>query len=54
MMTATSELGPVCAIVGGILSNEIIKAVSLKGRPHNNFLLYNGVITQGQVQQIGA
>ena len=33
MMSATSELGPVCAIVGGILSNEIIKAVSLKGRP---------------------
>jgi len=54
MMSATCELGPVCAIVGGVLTNEIIKAVSGKGQPHNNFFFYNGLLTTGQVLQIGS
>ncbi|XP_060082452.1 SUMO-activating enzyme subunit 1-like [Ylistrum balloti] len=49
-----SELSPVCAVVGGILGQEIIKAVSHKDKPHNNFFFYNGVEGSGLVDQIGA
>ncbi|XP_069118433.1 SUMO-activating enzyme subunit 1-like isoform X1 [Argopecten irradians] len=48
-----SELSPVCAVVGGILGQEIIKAVSHKDKPHNNFFFYDGVEGSGLVDQIG-
>ncbi|CAL1538558.1 unnamed protein product [Lymnaea stagnalis] len=41
------ELSPVCAIVGGVLAQEVIKAVSQKDAPLNNFFLYNGVNDDG-------
>ncbi|XP_013082584.2 SUMO-activating enzyme subunit 1-like [Biomphalaria glabrata] len=46
------ELSPVCAIVGGILGQEIIKAVSQKDAPLNNFFFYNGVTDDGLVDKI--
>lgn len=49
-----AELSPVCAIVGGVLGGEVIKAVSLKDAPHNNFFLYNGFQCDGFVEQIGS
>lgn len=49
-----AELSPVCAIVGGVLGQEIIKAVSHKDLPHNNFFFYNGVDGEGLVDQIGS
>lgn len=49
-----AELSPVCAVVGGILGQEIIKAVSHKDKPHNNFFFYNGVEGSGLVDQIGS
>lgn len=49
-----AELSPVCAIVGGILGQEVIKAVSHKDAPHNNFFFYNGVEGSGLVDQIGS
>jgi len=51
---AFAELSPVCAIVGGVLGGEVIKAVSLKDAPHNNFFLYDGFQCDGFVEQIGA
>ena len=51
---AFAELSPVCAIVGGVLGGEVIKAVSLKDAPHNNFFLYNGFQCDGFVEQIGS
>merc|ERR1712150_121540 len=50
---AFAELSPVCAIVGGVLGGEAIKAVSLKDAPLNNFFLYNGFQCDGFVEQIG-
>jgi hypothetical protein len=32
----------VCAVLGGMLGNEIIKVVSGKGEPANNTLLLDG------------
>ena len=48
-----AELSPVCAIVGGVIGQEIIKAVSQKDPPHNNFFFYNGVNGEGLVDKIG-
>jgi len=46
------ELFPVNAIVGGVLSQEIIKAVSHKDRPHDNFFFYDGNLTTGLVHRM--
>ena len=37
-----SELSPVCAVVGGVLAQEMIKAISGKDRPYSNSFLYDG------------
>jgi ubiquitin-like 1-activating enzyme E1 A len=39
---ATSEVAPVCSVLGGMIGNEIIKVVSGKGEPANNTLLLDG------------
>ncbi|KAK7873100.1 hypothetical protein R5R35_006333 [Gryllus longicercus] len=36
-----AEISPVCAIMGGITAQEIIKTVSQKERPHNNIFFFN-------------
>jgi ubiquitin-like 1-activating enzyme E1 A len=41
--TATAEVAPVCSVLGGILGNEVIKAISGKGEPANNTILFDGV-----------
>jgi len=46
------QLYPVNAIVGGVIGQEIIKAVSAKDPPHNNFFFYDGVSTSGVVEKI--
>lgn len=48
-----SALSPACAITGGILAQEVIKAVSQRDVPHNNFFFYNGLETSGMVDRIG-
>uniref|UniRef100_T1JJP0 SUMO-activating enzyme subunit 1 n=1 Tax=Strigamia maritima TaxID=126957 RepID=T1JJP0_STRMM len=48
-----AELSPVCAIVGGVLAQEVIKAVSCKDTPHNNFFFYNAMEDSGIVELVG-
>ena len=48
-----AELAPVAAIVGGILGQEVIKAISNKDAPHNNFFFYNPLESCGVVETIG-
>ncbi|KAL7473746.1 hypothetical protein ACHAXS_014492 [Conticribra weissflogii] len=36
------EISPVNAVLGGVLGNEVIKALTGKGEPANNVLLFNG------------
>jgi len=48
-----SQLSPVAAIVGGVLSQEVIKAISNKDAPHNNYFFYNPVDSCGVVETIG-
>jgi len=48
-----AELAPVAAIVGGILGQEVIKAISNKDAPHNNYFFYNPLESCGVVETIG-
>ncbi|CAG8607816.1 13162_t:CDS:2 [Ambispora leptoticha] len=48
----SAEISPVCAIVGGILAQDILKALSQKGPPINNFFVFNGTDCSGIVYQV--
>ncbi|KAK9764779.1 E1 ubiquitin-activating protein aos1 [Basidiobolus ranarum] len=52
VLNAQADLAPVCAIVGGILSQEILKVLSAKELPVNNFFLYNGLNGSGLVHRL--
>lgn len=47
-----AQISPVCAIVGGVMGQEIIKTVSQKEQPHNNLFLFNPDTMCGQVVKI--
>uniref|UniRef100_A0A8U8AYT7 THIF-type NAD/FAD binding fold domain-containing protein n=1 Tax=Geospiza parvula TaxID=87175 RepID=A0A8U8AYT7_GEOPR len=48
-----SEMAPVCAVVGGVLGQEVVKALSQRDPPHNNFFFFDGVRGQGMVERLG-
>jgi ubiquitin-like 1-activating enzyme E1 A len=39
---ASSEVAPVCSVMGGLIGNEILKVVKGEGEPANNTLLLDG------------
>jgi hypothetical protein len=45
-----TELPPVCAIVGGILGQELIKAMSCKGEPLKNFFFFDASDGKGIIE----
>ncbi|XP_078517140.1 SUMO-activating enzyme subunit 1 [Lissotriton helveticus] len=48
-----SEMAPVCAVVGGVLSQEVVKALSQRDPPHNNFFFFDGLQGSGIVDCLG-
>lgn len=48
-----AQISPVCAIVGGIMGQEIIKTVSQKGAPHNNLFIFNPDTLCGKILRLG-
>ncbi|XP_014482717.1 PREDICTED: SUMO-activating enzyme subunit 1 [Dinoponera quadriceps] len=48
-----AQVSPVCAIVGGVMAQEIIKAVSQKGTPHNNLFVFNPDTLCGKILKLG-
>lgn len=44
------ELPPVNAVLGGLLANELLKAISHKGEPVNNWLFYRLSSGVGQIE----
>ncbi|KAI4478311.1 hypothetical protein M0804_011965 [Polistes exclamans] len=46
------QISPVCAIIGGVMSQEIIKAVSLKEAPHNNMFLFSPMTMCGKILKL--
>ncbi|KAM4641558.1 SUMO-activating enzyme subunit 1 [Discoglossus pictus] len=49
-----SEMAPVCAVVGGVLAQEVVKALSQRDPPHNNFFFFDGMKSNGIVDCLGA
>ena len=37
-----AEISPVCAILGGMVGQEVVKYISMKDEPICNFFLYDG------------
>ncbi|XP_015609625.1 SUMO-activating enzyme subunit 1 [Cephus cinctus] len=48
-----AQISPVCAIVGGVMGQEIIKTVSQKEAPHNNLFLFNPDTMCGKILNLG-
>ncbi|NXN07052.1 SAE1 enzyme, partial [Indicator maculatus] len=48
-----SEMAPVCAVVGGVLGQEVVKALSQRDPPHNNFFFFDGIRGTGVVERMG-
>nr|CAB3265847.1 SUMO-activating enzyme subunit 1-like [Phallusia mammillata] len=47
-----SALSPICAIVGGVLGQEVIKVISKKDAPHENYFFFDGTNHSGVVDNI--
>ena len=47
------DMPAINAIVGGVLANELIKAVGGKGEPVNNWFLYSLAEGSGSVERMG-
>ncbi|KAH1115037.1 hypothetical protein J1N35_008415 [Gossypium stocksii] len=52
LLTDTREFPPVCAIIGGILGQEVIKAISGKGDPLKNFFFFDAMDGKGLIEDI--
>ncbi|CAJ1064834.1 SUMO-activating enzyme subunit 1 [Xyrichtys novacula] len=48
-----SEMSPVCAVVGGVLGQEVVKALSQRDPPHRNFFFFDGRKGNGMVDYFG-
>ena len=49
-----SELSPVCAILGGMIGQEVVKAISGVDKPVNNFFFYDALVSgTGSIRRIG-
>ncbi|KAL8220051.1 UNVERIFIED_CONTAM: SUMO-activating enzyme subunit 1 [Gekko kuhli] len=47
-----SEMASVCAVVGGVLGQEIVKALSQRDAPLNNFFFFDGMKGSGIVERL--
>jgi ubiquitin-like 1-activating enzyme E1 A len=47
--TATTEFSPVCAIVGGMLAQDILKTLGARDPPIANFFTFDGNTGAGTV-----
>ncbi|KAG0319390.1 SUMO-activating enzyme subunit 1 [Dissophora globulifera] len=50
--SASAEISPVCAIVGGFLAQDILKTLSGKDAPLLNYFMYNGIEGTGLVHHV--
>ena len=47
------EISPICAIVGGVLAQDVIRAISAKDTPIRNFFLFDGILCNGSIESVG-
>ncbi|KAG1715716.1 hypothetical protein ID866_1432 [Astraeus odoratus] len=51
-MSATHEFSPVCAVVGGMLAQDILKALAAREAPIANFFVFDGNTGSGSVARM--
>lgn len=51
--TAAHEISPVCAVVGGMLAQDILKALAAREAPIANFFTFDGSTGGGTVCRMG-
>ena len=49
---AGTEVSPVCAVMGGIIGQEVIKAISGKDKPVCNFFFFDGASGVGVTRRV--
>ncbi|PON95747.1 Ubiquitin-activating enzyme E [Trema orientale] len=54
LVTNGREFPPVCAIIGGILGQEVIKAISGKGDPLKNFFFFDAMDGKGVIEDVSS
>jgi len=47
-----TELSPICAIVGGVVAQEILKVICHNDKPFNNSFFFNGLDDSGLVAEL--
>ncbi|EJD50671.1 hypothetical protein AURDEDRAFT_182534 [Auricularia subglabra TFB-10046 SS5] len=47
--TAAHEFSPVCAVLGGLLAQDVLKALGRRDPPMDNFFVFDGVTGSGSV-----
>lgn len=52
LLAGRREFPPVCAVIGGILGQEVIKAISGKGDPIKNFFFFDAMDGRGTIEDI--
>ncbi|KAG8843014.1 hypothetical protein FRB96_004475 [Tulasnella sp. 330] len=52
-LTAAHEFSPTCAILGGLLAQDILKALAGREPPYANFLTFDGVTGSATVLRLG-
>jgi ubiquitin-like 1-activating enzyme E1 A len=52
LVTDKEEFAPACAVLGGIIANNVIKSISSTGEPVFNMVLYSVADGLGAVEQM--
>jgi len=52
LSAGNTELPPVCAILGGIVGQELIKAMSCKGEPLKNYFFFDAADGKGIIEKV--
>lgn len=52
LVAGKREFPPVCAVIGGILGQEVIKAISGKGDPLKNFFFFDAIDGKGIIEDV--
>jgi len=51
--TAAFELSPICAVLGGVLAQDMLKAIGGREAPMANFFAFDGMVGGGTVSRLG-
>jgi ubiquitin-like 1-activating enzyme E1 A len=51
-LMATAELSPVCAVMGGIIGQEVFKSISGKDETIENYFFFSGLGMEGKMNKV--